>query len=35
MKSFPYAHATSASHIKDKVNVFSVRDLARPSKIIL
>ncbi len=35
MKSYVYAYAIDTSHIKEKVNVFSVKDLARCSKIIL
>jgi hypothetical protein len=29
MKSFAYAYAIDTFHIKEKVNVFSVKDLAR------
>jgi hypothetical protein len=29
MKSFMYTYAISTSHTKEKVNVFSVKDLAR------
>jgi hypothetical protein len=35
MKSFVYAYAIGTSHMKEKINVFSVKDLARSSKIIL
>jgi hypothetical protein len=34
MKSSMYAYAIGTSHIKEKVNVFNVKDLARCSKII-
>ncbi len=29
MKFFMYAYAINISHVKEKVNVFSVKDLAR------
>ncbi len=35
MKSSTYAYVISTFDIKEKVNVFSVKDLARCSKIIL
>jgi hypothetical protein len=35
MKSFSYAYAIGTSHIKEKVNVFSVKDLENYSNIIL
>jgi len=35
MKNFTYAYATGTFHINGKVNVLSVRDLARSSNIIL
>jgi hypothetical protein len=35
MKSFAYAYAIGTFHIKEKVNVFNVKNLARFSKINL
>jgi hypothetical protein len=35
MNFFTYAYAISTSHIKEKVNVFNVKNLSRSSKINL